>query len=199
MVPRPWLAGCISTQQAHSQFLFVCLVFSCIGYFYYHCDQNAWRNILWKEGLILAHSFTGVSLLYWERHGRHTSSHHDKPGSRKQARSGEGVGTGLCPLIPCSPLFHLCFQPMRWGWGWVFPSQLILWNQRWVFSNVIIILNPATLTLKKTHHMGDVGDGTLALTHAGKLANIEACQQLLTHSQQSAILRVTAFISCLHT
>lgn len=53
-----------------------------------------------------------------------------------------------------------------------------------------------------THHMGDTGDGTSALAQAGKLANIESCHQLLdslTHSQQSAILRVTTFIPRLHT
>lgn len=125
----------------------------------------------------MAHSSRGISLLYWESHGRHSSPYHYEPGNRKLAWSGEGVGTSLCSLIPCPLSFLLCFQPIRW----VFPSRLILWKcpQRPVHSNVLKILNSAMLTLRMNHHTGDNRDRTLALAHTGKLANSEPCHQFL--------------------
>lgn len=126
--------------------LFVRLVFSVLIIFITTVIKMPERNTIWKEGLVLAHSSGGVSLLHLERHGGDSPSHQDKLGSRKQAWSGGG---GYWPLFPC-PLSHFNrpVPPVHPAHDTVpliaklgLPTQSILWEclHRQVSFSLLVI------------------------------------------------------------
>lgn len=106
------MACYISRYWAHSWgfCLFVCLVFSCIDYFYYHCDQNAWKKHL-TEGRISFGSQIqrGLSVVFGKAWWRQPLTSGQ---TRKQEAVAE-VGTDLCSLVSCPIWFDLCFQPIQ--------------------------------------------------------------------------------------
>lgn len=92
------------------RFLFVCLVFSCIDYFYYHCDQNAWKKHLTEGRIGSGAQFQrGLSVVFGKAWWRQPLTSGQ---TRKQEAVAE-VGTDLCSLVSCSILFDLCFQPIQ--------------------------------------------------------------------------------------
>lgn len=155
-----------------------------------HCGRKDWFWLIVPEGSVcwIGKAWQTQQLTTWQ--------------SRKQEAGMEWWGGGYWPFFPyplsaCIPPVLPALEMVKW----VTPSRLILWKrpQRQVCSDVLMILSQPPWPWRWPITWVTLEMEPQPLPRLGSLLTLNHATSPWTHSQQSAILRVTAFISRLHT